>query len=58
MVCHRWLWHPWTNSLSNEEWPVKELNSFLLNEGADLSGKRRSCWSGKFSAFNGYFGLL
>ena len=46
------------DELSNEEWPVKELHSFLLNEGAYLSGKRRSCWSGKFSAVSGYFGLL
>ena len=46
------------DELSNEEWSVKELNSFLLNEGAYLSGKKRSRWSGKFSAFSGYFGLL
>ena len=46
------------DELSNEEWSVKELNSFLLNEGAYLSGKRRSRWSGKSSAFSGYFGLL
>ena len=44
--------------LSNKEWSGKELNSFLLNEGAYLSGKRRSYWSGKFSAVSGYFGLL
>ena len=25
--------------LSNKEWSLKELNSFLLNEGAYLSGK-------------------
>ena len=35
------------DELSNEEWSVKELNSFLLNEGAYLSGKRRSRWSGR-----------
>ena len=46
------------DELSNEEWSVKELNSFLRNEGAYLSVKRRSCWRGKFSAFSGYFGLL
>ena len=43
-------------ALSNEEWSVKELNSFLRNDGAYLSGKRRRCWSGTFSAFSGYFG--
>ena len=46
------------DELSNEEWSVNELNSFLLNEGAYLSVKRRICWSGTFSAFSGYFGLL
>ena len=46
------------DELSNEDRLCKELNSFLLNEGAYLSGKSRSCWSGKFSAFSGYFGLL
>ena len=46
------------DELSNEDRLCTELDRFLLNEGAYLSGKRRSCWSGKCSAFSGYFGLL
>ena len=34
------------DELSNEDWSAKELNSFLLNEGVNLSGKRSSCWRG------------